>query len=328
MKKQFDFIGKFKIFSIAASGFLLIGLICAIVFGAALSIEFGGGSRIVYAYDAEEKPEISEIWKIASGICGGDVQVSVGSANDEEYTSVITVLSADSLSDSQRGELLAALQEKFADYDLEEFNPDSGIPVLSAFSADTDLLLVKCAAALVISALLVFFLIAFRFRKSGGFSVATAVVSAFALNALAVYCFCVIFRISLSGHTGAAIMAALVYTLIAAMSIFGRIRENRRKLGRSKTITEIVNQSLNETLPQNIHTAVILASIFVVLSIFAIIFNALPLLCFTLPMIFGIVSGFCSVVCLAAPLWVRWLVNKQNKEAEKIKARKKASARR
>ena len=50
MKKTLNFIGKSKIFFGISLSIIAIGLICNIIFGATLNIQFKGGTIISYNY--------------------------------------------------------------------------------------------------------------------------------------------------------------------------------------------------------------------------------------------------------------------------------------
>ena len=53
MKKDLNFIGKSKVFFGISLAIIAIGLICNIIFGATLDIQFKGGTIVNYSYTGE-----------------------------------------------------------------------------------------------------------------------------------------------------------------------------------------------------------------------------------------------------------------------------------
>ena len=53
MKKDINFIGKKKIFFTISLAIIVIGIICNIIFGATLDIQFKGGTIVTYSFVGE-----------------------------------------------------------------------------------------------------------------------------------------------------------------------------------------------------------------------------------------------------------------------------------
>jgi len=80
--------------------------------------------------------------------------------------------------------------------------------------------------------------------------------------------------------------------------IFDRIRENSKKMRRSKSI-EVADVSLTETIARSIYT-----SLATVVTIVAMNILVPSVRAFTIPLIVGIISGAYSSICIASPIWV------------------------
>jgi SecD/SecF fusion protein len=93
----------------------------------------------------------------------------------------------------------------------------------------------------------------------------------------------------------AAFLTLIGYSLNDSIVIYDRIRENRRK----GTLTaQIINNSINETLPRTLLTGV--TTLLVVLTMY--IFGGSRLRGFNFAMIFGLIVGTYSSVAISAPI--------------------------
>lgn len=122
-----------------------------------------------------------------------------------------------------------------------------------------------------------------------------------------------VLRISINASFIAAILTIVGYSINDTIVIFDRIRENSRKL-RGKTVAEIADISVNQSLKRSIKT-----SVTTLLTITAVYIFVPSVRDFSLPIIAGIIAGTYSSIFIASPLWVifnnigkkkRWLLYK------------------
>ena len=101
---------------------------------------------------------------------------------------------------------------------------------------------------------------------------------------------------------------AAALTIIGSINdtivIFDRIRENL-KTRRKKAVSEVVNDSINESLVRCINTSL---TTFVVLVCLFIAFNffigGMDLKAFALALMVGVIAGTYSSIFIASPLWL------------------------
>ncbi|CAG7856158.1 Protein translocase subunit SecF [biofilm metagenome] len=95
----------------------------------------------------------------------------------------------------------------------------------------------------------------------------------------------------------AAILALIGYSLNDTIVVFDRIRENFRNFRKSDTL-EIMNISINETLSRTIITSLTVILVLVSLAILGgeVIHN------FAIALLFGVVIGTYSSICIASPI--------------------------
>ena len=152
----------------------------------------------------------------------------------------------------------------------------------------------KAAFAIVFSFFLTLIYLAIRFEIRFGVAAIIATVH----DILLTLGFLALFRVEIALPTVAAILTIVGYSLNDTIVVFDRIRENLgRKGGRKEDPAELVNRSVNETLPRTVLTsgttlAVLLALLFL---------GGAVLFDFTIVLILGVVVGTYSSIFVASP---------------------------
>ena len=152
----------------------------------------------------------------------------------------------------------------------------------------------KALYAILFSFLLTLMYLAVRFELRFGL----AAVIATAHDILITLGFLALFRVEIALPTVAAILTILGYSLNDTIVVFDRIRENLRKKGaRKRDQIELVNESINETLPRTILTSGTTLAVLVALLVLggAVLFD------FTVVLILGVVIGTYSSIFVASP---------------------------
>ncbi|NLL21299.1 MAG: protein translocase subunit SecF, partial [Firmicutes bacterium] len=113
-----------------------------------------------------------------------------------------------------------------------------------------------------------------------------------------------IFMIEINSTFIAAALTIIGYSINDTIVIFDRIRENL-KTRRKKAVSEVVNDSINESLVRCINTSL---TTFVVLVCLFIAFNffigGMDLKAFALALMVGVIAGTYSSIFIASPLWL------------------------
>ena len=152
----------------------------------------------------------------------------------------------------------------------------------------------NAALAIMFSFLLTLAYIAMRFELRFGLAAVIATVH----DILITLGFLAVFRIEIALPTVAAVLTIVGYSLNDTIVVFDRVRENlNAKGGRRQDPTELVNHSINETLPRTVLTSgTTLAVLGALLAVGgAVIFD------FTAVLILGVTVGTYSSIFVAAP---------------------------
>ncbi len=152
----------------------------------------------------------------------------------------------------------------------------------------------KAAMAVALSFLLTLIYLAFRFELRFGL----AAVVATAHDILITLALISALRIEVGITTVAAILTVIGYSLNDTIVVFDRIHENLRKARHApKAEPELVNRSINETLPRTVLTSGTTVAVLVPLYLF----GGVVLRDFAMILILGIVFGTYSSIFVASP---------------------------
>jgi preprotein translocase subunit SecF len=165
----------------------------------------------------------------------------------------------------------------------------------------------RAALAILFSFGLTLVYLAFRFE----FRFGVAAVIATAHDIVITLGLIALMRLEVALPTVAAILTVLGYSLNDTIIVFDRVRENLNMKGaRKRDLTELVNQSINETLPRTVLTS---GTTLIVL--FALLALGGPVIRdFTIVLILGILFGTYSSIFIASPALIeiqkRWGLGK------------------
>jgi preprotein translocase subunit SecF len=169
----------------------------------------------------------------------------------------------------------------------------------------------KAALAVLFSFVLTLIYLAIRFELRFGL----AAVIATAHDILVTLGFLALFRVEIALPTVAAILTILGYSLNDTIVVFDRIRENLNMKGaRKRDPIDLVNQSINETLPRTVLTSgTTLAVLFALLLLGGAVIRD-----FTVVLILGVVIGTYSSIFVASPALIeiqkRWGIGRTGSE--------------
>jgi preprotein translocase subunit SecF len=161
---------------------------------------------------------------------------------------------------------------------------------------------VRALYAILFSFVLTLMYLAMRFELRFGLAAVIATLH----DILITLGFLAVFRVEIALPTVAAILTILGYSLNDTIVVFDRIRENLHKKGaRKRDQIELVNESINETLPRTVLTSG--TTLAVLLALYLL--GGAVIRDFTVVLILGVIIGTYSSIFVAAPA----LIEIQNK---------------
>jgi preprotein translocase subunit SecF len=308
---KYDFIKYWKQSVIGTIAFIVLGLIllgvhAARFHGEALnySVEFTGGTVVQLHFGKPAEGDVVRSAVDAAGFAGSEV-TTFGTPNDYMIKSPPKegALSAEN-ADSVGAHITEILRQRIPDNPATVQQAQSVGPRVGAE------LKTKAITAILISFAVTLIYLAIRFEWRFG----VAAVIATAHDILTTLAFLAMMRLEISLAVVAALLTVIGYSLNDTIIIFDRVRENLKKQ-RKESLREVLNRSINETLPRSILThATVLAATLALL-----IFAGEVIRPFSWIMAFGVFTGTFSSIYVAGPLllWIehKWprSIDSQNK---------------
>src|SRR5215470_334539 len=286
---KYDFIKYWKQAAILTIAWIVIGLGFLALHGVNYSIEFTGGTTMQLKF--KQPPRIDDIRSVVSqaGFPNSEI-TQFGSANDYTVRAQPRGEGATASTDSTAKHIAAALKQKYGDDVSVEGSAFIGPRVGAELRTNATL-------AVLISFLVTLVYLAIRFEWRFGL----AAVVATAHDVLTTLAFIAIMRLEVSLTVVAAIMTVIGYSLNDTIIIFDRVRENLKKQ-RKEPLRDVLNRSINETLPRSVMThATVLAA-----TLSLLIFAGEVIRPFSWIMAFGVFTGTFSSIYVAGPilLWI------------------------
>ena len=294
---------KFYGFSCALIAVVLV--FCG-VFGVHMDVEFKGGSMVTLAYQGEA--DLSALKStISDELDQSNLTLQTGSDISGSQTLTVTLPGSQTLTTEQLDNLLTTLNEQF---------PDNAFTQNEVSNVDATIgkeFLLKSVVALVAACVLIMLYVAYRFRRIGGFKAGATAVVALLHDLFVVFGVFVILRIPLNGNFIAAMLTILGYSINDTVVIYDRIRENSALYSKKQlSLPELVNLSINQSFSRSLMTTITTCCALGVVCAVSIVYRLDSIYTFAFPLLFGMISGVYSTICIATPLWVDW---KQRKKA-------------
>lgn len=304
-KKAIPFYEKRKIAFGISITLIVAGIISCIICGVKLDTQFAGGTVLKYAYDGSVDTGYFE--NKIENVIKRDVNIQITTDPATSKQKMVVTLAGDTgISVEDQRLVLKTINEGDVKFELAEsyaVEPYIGKSALE-----------KAGIAIGLSFIFIVLYVWFRF-KSMSISAGVMAVVALLHDILLVFFVFGWFGIPLNDAYVAVTLTIIGYSINDTIVLYDRIRENQRVMHK-KPLSEILSLSITQTLSRSINTS--LTTIFCVLSIliFAILYGISSIKVFALPMLFGLISGCYSSICIAGPLWGMW---KQRKNTVKLK---------
>ena len=300
-----NFVGNRKKYYAFSGVLIAVVVLFSFVFGVKMDVEFKGGTMLTLGYQNEIDLEAVET-TIETATGQTDLTLQTGTDIAGNQTLTVTMPGSDNMTTEEVGALLTTLNEQYPDNAFDENEINNVNPTIGKE------FLLKSVVAVVTACLLILVYVAYRFRKVGGLEGGATAIVALLHDLIIVYGVFVLLRIPLNGNFIAAMLTILGYSINDTVVIYDRIRENsalygKRQMSRGELVNLSINQSFGRSLMTSITTCVALGVVCVV----SIVFKLESIFTFALPLLFGMISGVYSTVCIASQLCLDWQQRKK-----------------
>ena len=280
--EKIDFIKNRKWYYLCSVIILIIGVISLVTQGLHLGIDFKGGTSITLSAGTNmtEKTVTNDLEELGYKI------ESVDSLSDKSIQAKI----ADSLTKEQVMET--------EEYFTNKYNVQTDIGVISNMVKQE--LIKNAFISLILASIGIVLYLSFRFR----FSYAVGAIVSLLHDAFFIVALFSIFGLEVNSIFIAAILSIIGYSINDTIVTFDRIRENKKTLynnniKKEEQLQHVINLSLRQTLGRSIITT--LTTLIPVVSL--ILLGSHEILNFNIALLFGLISGVYSSICIASQLW-------------------------
>jgi preprotein translocase SecF subunit len=289
MKFNFPFVKYGRTVFILSGLIILAGIISLFINGLNLGIDFTGGT--IFHLRLEEGYRMDEVREVLAPFELGGVPLQRVGGNDGDEV----IVKAPHLEEPERKDIVEAFRERWPQMTAEDILRIENVGAVIGKEMTREAFI-----ALAIAALGMILYITLRFE----FKFALAAIIALLHDAFIIIAVFSIFMIEINSTFIAAILTIIGYSINDTIVIFDRIRENL-KIQRKKTVPEVVNDSINESLIRCMNTSlttfVVLISLFIAFNYFV---GGMDLKAFALALMVGVISGTYSSIFIASPLWL------------------------
>ncbi|GAA4705444.1 protein translocase subunit SecF [Brevibacillus fulvus] len=291
---KFDIVKNRKKFFLLSATILVIGLVCMLIFGLNLGVDFKAGTRLDLLIGKEfNTADVEQV--IEQNLPNVQHTALTKYGTNQVYTRFDNTVEPAKLTAIEQ-----ALKTKYGDQVTKQESTVD--PMIARELAG------KAGIAILIAAIGITIYIAIRFQ----FLFGVACVIALLHDAFIPIALFSIFRLEVDLTFIAAILTIVGYSINDTIVIFDRIRENLRstKIKTIEDLEHMVNVSLWQTMRRSIFTVAVV--FFCALSI--AILGGEGIRNFSLALIFGLVSGTYSSIFIAAQVWVALKERQMKKE--------------
>jgi preprotein translocase subunit SecF len=283
---KYDFLSRRKIAYLITLALTIPGLLVVLFRGLNYSVEFTGGTLM--QVESQKPVDVGAVRSALTerGIEGAEIQTF---GSDREL--VIRARVAKEGTDANDTQATAAALQQALDATLGA----GSYTVLRTEAVGPKVggeLREKALMAILLSFVAVLIYLAYRFEWRFG----VAAIIATAHDILASIAFIGLIRLEVSLFVVAGLMTIIGYSLNDTIVIFDRIRENLHSRKREGFV-EILNRSINETLPRTVFTGSTALGSLIALAVF----GGEVVRPFALLMLFGVIVGTFSSIFIAAP---------------------------
>jgi preprotein translocase subunit SecF len=284
---NYDFIGQRKRGYAITGAFIVIGLVVLLVRGVNYSVEFTGGTLI--QVETERPADAGALRNAlqARGIEGAEIQ-TFGSDREMVVRARVAREGTDANDTQATAEAVSqALDATLGAGTYKILRTEAVGPKVGGELRQ------QAVLAILMSFLAVLAYLAFRFEWRFGIAAVVATIH----DIVAALAFIGFARLEVSLFVVAGLLTIVGYSLNDTIVIFDRIRENLHRLKR-ESFENILNRSINETLPRTFFTGTTALGSLVALSVL----GGDVVRPFALLMLFGVVVGTFSSIYIASPV--------------------------
>ena len=284
----------------------LVGIIGCAVKGVHLDTQFTGG--VVLEYRITEEVDLNQVKSAVKKVTERTVTVRESSSRLDDSKSIKLTFAGNSGMTPQTQKEITAAVKSIAGESTTNLSQTYAVEPYIGEKA-----LKNAVIAIVISFLLMMIYIGIRFSVLSGLLAGVAALVALLHDVCIVFFAFVVFGFPLNDAFVAVVLTIIGYSINDTIVVYDRIRENRtenKKIG----MVELMNTSVSQVLARSLNTSITTILCVLTILVAAFIRQIDSIIEFSLPMLFGLISGCYSSIFIASILWMLFERMKEKKE--------------
>ena len=285
-KFKFSIVKNYKIFFAINIIFLLIGFSSMIFRGFNLGIDFTGGSIMDLKF--KQAVSVAQVRDVLKTHDLGNSIIQLESKDTSATTSEAVLIRTGVIDDAKRREVMTSLDKSLGKFDIQR--------VENVGATIGGELIQQAVMAIVLSWFLMIAYITLRFE----FRFAIAAIIALIIDVSVTLSYFSLLHVEMDSSFVAALLTVVGYSINGTIVVFDRIRENLKIRRRTETLTDMIDNSIWQTMTRSIYT--VRTSLFAIVAIF--LWGGETIHNFSFAMLVGFSSGAYTSTFLAGPLWL------------------------
>lgn len=286
----------------------LIGIVSCVVKGVHLDTQFTGG--VVLEYRVTEEVDLNKVKSAVEDVIDRSVTVHESNSRLDDSKSIeLTLAGNGGITPEKQTQITAAMKSVTGEQATSLSQTYAVEPYIGEKA------LKNAVIAIAVSFLLMVIYIGIRFSVLSGLLAGVAALIALLHDVCIVFYAFVVFGFPLNDAFVAVVLTIIGYSINDTIVVYDRIRENRMD-NKKMEMVELMNTSVSQVLARSVNTS--FTTILCVITILAAaLFRQIDsIIEFSLPMLFGLISGCYSSIFIASILW---MVFEKMKEKNKSK---------
>ena len=285
-KFKFSIVKNYKIFFAINIIFLMIGFGSMLMRGFNLGIDFTGGSIMDLKF--KQAVSVAQVRDVLKDHDLGNSIIQLESKDTTATTSEAVLIRTGVIDDAKRREVMSSLDKKLGKFDIQR--------VENVGATIGGELIQQAVMAIVLSWFLMIAYITLRFE----FRFAIAAIIALIIDVSVTLSYFSLLHVEMDSSFVAALLTVVGYSINGTIVVFDRIRENLKVRRRTETLSDMIDNSIWQTMTRSIYT--VGTSLFAIISIF--LWGGETIHNFSFAMLVGFSSGAYTSTFLAGPLWL------------------------
>lgn len=293
-----QFFRKKWICALISGAVFVTGLLGCATKGVMLDTQFTGG--VVLSYTVDGAADLAAIEAEAEQVTDRAVTVQETKSNvGEERKLQVTLAGNGGISPEEQKKITAALEQAVGNQKIALAQTYAVEPYIGERS------LKNAAIAIGLSFLFIVLYVAFRFSTLSGLAAGVTALIALFHDVFVVFFVFVLAGIPLNDAFVAVVLTIIGYSINDTIVVYDRIRENQKECAKMDII-ELNDLSVSQILARSVNSSLTTGMCVFIILVAAMMFQITSIWAFALPMLFGLISGCYSSICIASLLWAIW----------------------